>query len=242
MLFIIIILAGLAYFVFAKMNKERKRFEANAEQTMQDNEKFTAFLNAPDDEKRAANFAKQNNDMRATYSIKGISSGFVIVILVGFGVYWFYNGMISPYFKADEARLEMLSKDRDRLLEYEPMGKIVDSRGRCFNIYHKDDAYYIYNIGDDNKRNYNDEYTNERNYSSECKDNDNSDIERQQSLSYYALSLFEYGGTASDSEFITHSELLDKYIRLTPCTYYDDRGNYYNYCFFNGEDRVYFNI
>ncbi len=175
-------------------------------------------------EKQIAKFAdSSDDDKRITCSIKGIGSGFVIVILVGFCVYGLYMAFGRPYIKSNEAYLELLSKDRDRLLEYEPMGEIKASSGRYFNLYYKEDAYYIF-----------DKYQ-FRSYKND---------DREQSLVEYVDALNPYNvKKINNTNVVNYNvEHLERYIRLTPCTYYDDRGNYYNYCFFNGEDRVYFNI
>lgn len=157
--------------------------------------------------------------IRLTFD-KSLLTSICLILVAVCCVYSFYRAFIYPSFKTDDACLEMLNENRDRLLEYEPMGKIEASNGMNYNIYHKDGAYYIYN----------DIY------------GDLSHNNRRLSLSYYAYLLAEYGEKNRDEELEKHTEMLDKYIRLTPCTYYDDRGHNYNYCFFYGSDRVYFNI
>lgn len=125
-----------------------------------------------------------------------------------------------------KAYLALLEDNRNRHLEYEPLGTIVSSTGQTYYLYAKDDEYYVFD-----KDNY-------------YKNNEKIDKELE-----YQNTLIEQGDEdlRQNTPILINIETLDKYKKLTPCSYYETTnseslGEHYNYCFYRGQAREYFNI
>lgn len=170
-----------------------------------------------------------NRDIDSSFSISlgGYLSLSVICVLVFIPMYIYL--WRQDVIKQDNERevckayLALLEDNRNRHLEYEPLGTIVSSTGQTYYLYEKDDEYYVFD-----KDNY--YHNNEKS---------GKELEYQKILS-------ELGD--EDFRQMTESrETLDKYKKLTPCSYYETTnseslGEHYNYCFYRGQAREYFNI
>lgn len=135
-----------------------------------------------------------------------------------------------------KAYLALLEDNRNRHLEYEPLGTIVSSTGQTYYLYEKDDEYYVF---DKDKYYHHNDYRN-----SEKSD---KELEFQKILSEQGDEDFRQMMESRNTNSRSDDETLDKYKKLTPCSYYETTnskslGEHYNYCFYRGKAREYFNI
>lgn len=126
-----------------------------------------------------------------------------------------------------KAYLALLEDNRNRHLEYEPLGTIVSSAGQTYHLYEKDDEYYVF---DKDIFHLNSEKS-------------DKELEYQKILSEQGDEDFRQMTESRNTTSRSDDETLDKYKKLTPCSYHETtKGEHYNYCFYSGRAREYFNI
>lgn len=177
------------------------------------------------------------------FSIGNLGSLLFGMLFVGSLMFLGYIFLIQPKqqrlelsYDAEKAYLTLLEDERNRHLEYESLGEIEGSNNASYYLYEKDDEHYVAASNYSNipcpyyQKNYL-EIAYVRVLEKLC-GNDFQHIYQNVYMNLYRS--------------YTETTLMPvNYIKLTRCDYYEenyDGYTYYNYCFFDGSNRVYFNI
>lgn len=179
------------------------------------------------------------------FSIGNLGSLLFGMLFVGSLMFLGYIFLIQPKqqrlelsYDAEKAYLTLLEDERNRHLEYESLGVIKGSNNESYYLYEKDDEYYV------GTSNYNNTSW-------------NYDLKNDSEIAYVKVleklcgedfqHIYQnvYMNLYQNQRYTETTIIPINYIKLTRCDYYDedyDGYTYYNYCFFDGSNRVYFNI